>query len=259
MVKPQPILQISCSPTIHPGSCSRLTSNSFHHRPVVWNHMVAVRSAVQPELHGTNIPHSVKTAKTVDNFKVKLKTHFYGVSFARRYVTAFESWYTLTDPAPWEALGWISLHIINPHYYYHYLYCNCENYPLSALKPRFLTLMEQYPHNIMWFPWLNWRKPTFYPVTDPNVSKCWPIATSSIQELAASNCDVTMADCSCVVSMDAFLAQRCWGQWFNEIVKDLSVPNFSESLEPWNVWQVMSWLTGQVQSARHELMVLNIM
>ena len=34
--------------------------------PVVWN----------------NIPHSVKTAKTVDNFKVKLKTHFYSVSFA---------------------------------------------------------------------------------------------------------------------------------------------------------------------------------
>ena len=34
--------------------------------PVVWN----------------NIPHSVKTARTVDNFKVKLKTHFYSVSFA---------------------------------------------------------------------------------------------------------------------------------------------------------------------------------
>ena len=34
--------------------------------PVVWN----------------NIPHSVKTAKTVDSFKVKLKTHIYRVSFA---------------------------------------------------------------------------------------------------------------------------------------------------------------------------------
>ena len=34
--------------------------------PVVWN----------------NIPHSVKTAKTVNNFKVKLKTHCYSVSFA---------------------------------------------------------------------------------------------------------------------------------------------------------------------------------
>ena len=34
--------------------------------PLVWN----------------NISHSVKTAKTVDNFKVKLKTHFCSVSFA---------------------------------------------------------------------------------------------------------------------------------------------------------------------------------
>ena len=36
-------------------------------------------SAVQPHLYGTivrsNIPHSVVTAKTVDSFKVKLKTH----------------------------------------------------------------------------------------------------------------------------------------------------------------------------------------
>ena len=34
--------------------------------PVVWN----------------KIPHSVKTAKTVDSFKVKLGTHLYSVSFA---------------------------------------------------------------------------------------------------------------------------------------------------------------------------------
>ena len=34
--------------------------------PVVWN----------------NIPHIVKTAKTVDSFKVKLKTHFYSALFA---------------------------------------------------------------------------------------------------------------------------------------------------------------------------------
>ena len=66
-----------------------------------------------------NIPHSVKTAKIVDNFKMKLKTHFYNVSFAWWYVTAFQSWYTLTDLASWAALGWISLRIINPHYYYY--------------------------------------------------------------------------------------------------------------------------------------------
>ena len=52
------------------------------------------------------------------------------------------------------------------------------------------------------------------PITAPKDSKCWPIVTSSIQELAASNCDVTMTDCSRVVSMDAFLTQWCWGQNF---------------------------------------------
>ena len=53
MVKPQPISQISCSPTIHPGGCARLTSISFHSRPLVWNHIVTVCSAVQPQLYGT--------------------------------------------------------------------------------------------------------------------------------------------------------------------------------------------------------------
>ena len=98
-----------------------------------------------------------------------------------------------------------------------HLYYNYEIYPLSPLKPRSLALIEQYLPNIsdpvssvhqsfMWFLWLNWRKSTFYPVTAPNDSKCWPIVTSSIQEPVASNCDVTMTDCSRVVAMDAFLA-----------------------------------------------------
>ena len=97
-----------------------------------------------------------------------------------------------------------------------------KKYPSSPLKQRSLALIEQYLPNIsdpvysvhqsfMWFPWLNWRKSTFYPVTAPNDSKCWPIVTSSIQEPIASNCDVTMTDCSRVVAMDAFLAQWCWG------------------------------------------------
>ena len=104
-----------------------------------------------------------------------------------------------------------------------YLYYNYEKYPQSPLKPRFLVLIEQYLPNIsdsvysvhqsfMWFLWLNWRKSTFYPVTAPNDSKCWPIVTSSIQEPAASNCDVTVADCSRVVAIDAFLAQ--WNRKF---------------------------------------------
>ena len=105
------------------------------------------------------------------------------------------------------------------------LYHNYEKYLQSPLKPRFLALNEQYLPNIsdpvysvhqsfMWFLRLNRRKSTFYPVTAPKDSKCWPIVTSSIQELAASNCDVTMTDCSRVVSMDAFLTQWCWGQAF---------------------------------------------
>ena len=104
-----------------------------------------------------------------------------------------------------------------------HLYYNYEKYPLSPLKPRSLALIEQYLPNIsdslysvhqsfMWFLWLNWRKSTFYPLTAPNGSKCWPIVTSSIQEPVASNCDVTMIDCSRVVAMYAFLAQW-WGQW----------------------------------------------
>ena len=103
------------------------------------------------------------------------------------------------------------------------LYYNYEKYPLSPLKSRFLVLIEQHLPNIsdpvysvhqsfMWFLWLNWRKSTFYPVTAPNDSKCWPNVTSSIQEPAASNCDVTMTDCSRVVVMDAFLAQ--WNRKF---------------------------------------------
>ena len=103
-------------------------------------------------------------------------------------------------------------HYLNPCWN---LYYNYEKYP--PLKPRSLALIEQYLPNIsdpvysvhqsfMWFLWLNWRKSTFYPVTAPNDSKWWPIMTSSIQEPTASNCDVTMTDCSRVVAMDAFLA-----------------------------------------------------
>ena len=59
----------------------------------------------------------------------------------------------------------------------------------------------------------------------------WPIVTSSLQERAAINCDVTMLDCSRVVAMDAFLTQWCWGQLFNEFVKDTYVPSFFNIME----------------------------
>ena len=35
-------------------------------------------------------------------------------------------------------------------------------------------------------------------------------------------------------------------QWCWELVKDTSVPSFSESVELWNGWQVTSWLTGGI-------------
>ena len=182
MVKPQPILQISCSPTIHPGSCSQLTSNSFHCRPVVWNHMVAVRSAVQPHLYGTNIPHSVRTAKTFNNFTVKLKCLICITLCDCLLIVIYTDWPCVLRSPRLDKFA---------HYksslFYHYLYCNCENYPLSPLKPRFRTLMEQYLHTIsdsvylvhqsfMWFLWLNWRKPTFIPSLIPtfqNVDLLW--------------------------------------------------------------------------------------
>ena len=39
----------------------------------------------------------------------------------------------------------------------------------------------------MWFLWLNWCKSTFYILTAPNGSKCWPIVTSSIQDTRAGH------------------------------------------------------------------------
>ena len=41
--------------------------------------------------------------------------------------------------------------------------------------------------------------------------KCWPIVTSSIQESNAIYSDITVTDCSSVVSMDSFLSQWRWG------------------------------------------------
>ena len=83
-------------------------------------------------------------------------------------------------------------------------YHNCEKYPLSPLKSRFLALIEQYLHNIsdpvylvhqsfIWFLWLNWRKSTFYPITAPMIQnvdllwshryKSWPPAIVTSQWL----------------------------------------------------------------------------
>ena len=111
----------------------------------------------------------------------------------------------------------------------------------------------------MWFLWLNWGKSTFYPVTAPNDSKYWPIVTSSIQEPAATNCDVTMTDCSRVVPMDAFLTQWCWGQWFNDWkiifylfcdprVSTLGIASYNEyQIHTYTLPKLMSKITGFIE------------
>ena len=105
-----------------------------------------------------------------------------------------------------------------------HLYYYCEKYSLSPLKLRSLAFIEQpnisdpmySVHQLfMWFLWLNWRKSIFYPITAPNDSKCWSIVTLSIQEPAASDCDVTMTDCFRVVSMDASFVFILWPPCFN--------------------------------------------
>ena len=61
------------------------------------------------------------------------------------------------------------------------------------------------------------------------ISKCRQLLTYGdvigIREPDASNCDVTVTDCSHVVSMGAFLSQWRWGLWFKEFVKYTSVPS----------------------------------
>ena len=139
-------------------------------------------------------------------------------------------WHAISKARYW---GFVSpkLHVSTYRNQQHcWWFHNYEKYPLSPLKPRSLAFIEQYLPNIsdtvysvhqsfMWFLWLNWRKSTFYPITAPNDSKCWPIVTSSIQEPAASHCDVIMTVGFRVGSMEAFLAQWCWWEWFNEFVK----------------------------------------
>ena len=74
---------------------------------------------------------------------------------------------------------------------------------------------------------LNGINQHFVPSLLPVISKCLPIVTSSTHEPFAGNCDVTMTDCSRGVSMNAFLSQWRWDQWFKELVKYMSVPSFS--------------------------------
>ena len=91
------------------------------------------------------------------------------------------------------------------------LYYNYEKYPLSPLKPRSIALIEQYLPNssdpvysvhqsFMWFLWLNWRKSTFYRVTAPNDSKCWPIVKSRSPAIVTSQWPIVPAWLLCTLS-----------------------------------------------------------
>ena len=97
---------------------------------------------------------------------------------------------------------------------------------LNNYQPNIFDPVYSVHQSFMWFLWLNWRKSTSYPVTAPDYSKCWPNVTS------------------------LFVKKHVWfAQSFSESKKK----SFSESVEPWNVWQVTSWLTGQGKRARHEV------
>ena len=87
-----------------------------------------------------------------------------------------------------------------------------------------------------------------------NVNSCWPIVMTSIHELTASHCDVTMTDCSHRVSMDTFFYHNgIWGQWVKGIVKYMSVmPSFLSFIIE-RICRAMNCLvTGQRQCAQQE-------
>ena len=56
---------------------------------------------------------------------------------------------------------------------------------------------------------------------------CDVIDTWARHEPAAGNCHITMTDYFRGVSVDVFLSQWRWGQWFKEFIKYTSVSSFS--------------------------------
>ena len=89
---------------------------------------------------------------------------------------------------------------------------------LNNTYPTFLTPCIRCTNHLCDSCGLTGVNPHFIP---PLLQMIQNVVTSSIQEPAASHCDVTMTDCFHVVSMDAFLAQWCWLQWCSEFVKTL--------------------------------------
>ena len=88
---------------------------------------------------------------------------------------------------------------------------------------------------------LNWTKSTFHPSLNlslslcswfENVISCWPIVMSSIREPAASYCDITMADCSQLVSIGTYLSQ--WHR--DQGLKETVMLSFSSLFYRKNLW-----------------------
>ena len=96
-------------------------------------------------------------------------------------------------------------------------YYDCEKYPLSPLKLRCLVLIKQYLPNIsgpLYSCALGDINQHLIPSLLPMISKWWLIVTWSTHFSRG-------------VSIDAFLSQWLWGQWFKEFVKYTSLPSFS--------------------------------
>ena len=101
----------------HPSSYHRSPA-AVRHTPeaslgwLVWKHMATLRSAMEPQWYRTESLTVWKLSRLLIFLK-RNKDSFFIVSQLYNDMWLFQSWYTLTDPAPWEALGWTCLHIIN--------------------------------------------------------------------------------------------------------------------------------------------------
>ena len=124
----------------------------------------------------------------------------------------------------------ICIYVVNVYQYNDY-----ENCPLSLLKPKCVWRSIHYTYQtfLALRIWCTDHLCDSCGLTDVNilfrhrfrwlqyVNNWWPIVTWSIYESAACNCDVTMANCSYVVSMDVFLSLWSWRPRFEDFVNTL--------------------------------------
>ena len=116
-----------------------------------------------------------------------------------------------------------------------YQYNDYENCPLSLLKPKCVWRSIHYTYQtfLALRIWCTDHVCDSWGLTDVSilfrhrfrwlqyVNNWWPIVTWSMHESATCNCDVTMANCSYVVSLDVFLSLRSWRPRFEDFVNTL--------------------------------------